>query len=207
MKYLMCSLMLFLGIATQTMAVESEQSKALLEMVKSRDKAIQDIVRSETKGETPKEREKLKAIVGDLFDFHALSELSLGRSWAERTAKEQEAFVELNRLLIEKNYADPKLYSKAEKIDYVGVELDGNEALVKTLVHYKTEKSAIDYQMHLVDGKWLIYDMVVDGLSIGKSNRSQFRKEIRRSSFDGLMDKLRQKLDADASGEKGASSS
>lgn len=207
MKYIMCSLVLFLGMAAQAVAGESEQSKALLEMVKSRDKAIQDIVRSETKGETPEEREKLKEIVGNLFDFHALSELSLGRSWAERTEKEQEAFVELNRLLIEKNYGDPKLYSKAEKIEYVGVELEGNEALVKTLVHYKTEKSAIDYQMHLVDGKWLIYDMVVDGLSIGKSNRSQFRKEIRRSSFDGLMDKLRQKLDADASGEKGASSS
>jgi len=188
-------------------AAEADQSQALLEMVKSRDKAIQDIVRSKTKGETPEERAKLKAIVGELFDFEALSELSLGRDWAERTETEQKEFTALNRLLIEKNYADPKLYSKAEKIDYAGVEIEGQEALVKTVVFYKTEKSHIDYQMHLIDGKWLIYDMIVDDLSIGKSNRSQFRKEMRKTSFEGLMNKLRQKLDGDDSGEKGASTS
>jgi phospholipid transport system substrate-binding protein len=185
----------------------ADQSQALLDMVKSRDKAIQDIVRSKTKGETPEERARLKAIVAELFDFEALSELSLGSSWAERTETEKKEFTELNRLLIEKNYADPKLYSKAEKIDYAGVEIDGQEALVKTVVSYKTEKSHIDYQMHLVGGKWLIYDMIVDDLSIGKSNRSQFRKEMRKTSFEGLMDKLRQRLDADGSGEKGVSTS
>ncbi|MFT5365270.1 MAG: phospholipid transport system substrate-binding protein [Candidatus Latescibacterota bacterium] len=187
-------------------AAELDQSQALLDMVKSRDQAIQDIVRSQTKGETPEEREQLKAIVGDLFDFEALSELSLGRSWAERTGEERKEFVDLNRRLIEKNYADPKLYTKAEKIVYTGVEIEGNEALVKTVVHYKTEKSGIDYQMHLIEGKWLIYDMIVDDLSIGKSNRSQFRKQIKKTSFEGLMEKLRKKLDTDASGEKGASS-
>lgn len=196
-----------LAIAGSTVASGGDQSQALLDMVKSRDKAIQDIVRSETKGETPEERAKLKTIVGGLFDFKALSELSLGRSWAERTEEEQKAFIDLNRRLIEKNYADPKLYTKAEKIEYAGVELDGKDALVKTVVHYKTEESNIDYQMHKVGDKWLIYDMIVDDLSIGKSNRSQFRREMRKSSFEGLMKKLQKKLDADASGEKGASSS
>jgi len=201
------SVLWVVAVVCVSFAAEADQSQALLDMVKSRDKAIQDIVRSKTKGETPKERAKLKAIVAELFDFAALSELSLGSSWSERTEAEQKEFTELNRLLIEKNYADPKLYSKAEKIDYAGVEIDGQEALVKTVVFYKTEKSHIDYQMHLVNGKWLIYDMIVDDLSIGKSNRSQFRKEMRKTSFEGLMDKLRQKLDADGSEEKGVSTS
>ena len=206
MRTLRVFMLVFVAVGV-SFAAQSDQSHALLDMVKSRDKAIQDIVRSNTKGETPEERAKLKAIVGDLFDFEALSELSLGRSWADLTADQRAEFVDLNRLLIEKNYADPKLYTKAEKIDYAGVELDGKEALVKTVVHYKTERSNIDYQMHLVNGKWLIYDMVVDDLSIGKSNRSQFRREIRKSSFEGLVKKLREKLDVDDSGEKGASSS
>lgn len=206
MCYLRVFMLVFVAVGV-SFAAEKDQSQALLDMVKSRDKAIQDIVRSDTKGETPEERAKLKAIVGELFDFGALSELSLGRSWADLTADERTDFVALNRLLIEKNYADPKLYTKAEKIDYAGVELDGNDALVKTVVHYKTERSNIDYQMHLIDGKWLIYDMIVDDLSIGKSNRSQFRREIRKSSFEGLVKKLREKLDVDDSGEKGASSS
>ncbi len=202
--FLLMRSMLLMGLMMGTgVAVETEAGKALLVMVKERDQAIQTIVRSKTKGETPQERAKLKAIVGDLFDFNALSELSLGRDWAERTEAERKAFVDINRQLIEKNYADPKLYTKAEKIDYIGVEVKDKEATVKTMVYYKTEKSAIDYKMHQVNGKWLIYDMVIDELSIGQSNRSQFRKEIRNASFESLMDKLRKKLAETAVDEKG----
>ena len=184
-------------------AMASEQGDALLEMVKSRDRAIQAIVRSETGGDTAEERAELKAIVGELFDFETFSRESLGRDWAARTAAEREEFVAVNRRLIEKNYADPALYTKAEKIDYTGVEVEDAEAIVKTEVHYKRETSTIDYKLHLVEGKWLIYDMVIDELSVARSNRSQFRREIRKSNFAGLLKKLKQKLREDAADEKG----
>ena len=184
-------------------AVASEQGDALLEMVKSRDRAIQAIVRSETGGDTAEERAELKAIVGELFDFETFSRESLGRDWAARTAAEREEFIAVNRRLIEKNYADPALYTKAEKIDYTGVEVEDAEAIVKTAVHYKRETSTIDYKLHLVEGKWLIYDMVIDELSVARSNRSQFRREIRKSNFAGLLKKLKQKLREDAADEKG----
>lgn len=184
-------------------AVASEQGDALLEMVKSRDRAIQAIVRSETGGDTAEERAELKAIVGELFDFETFSRESLGRDWAARTATEREEFIAVNRRLIEKNYADPALYTKAEKIDYTGVEVEDAEAIVKTEVHYKRETSTIDYKLHLVEGKWLIYDMVIDELSVARSNRSQFRREIRKSNFAGLLKKLKQKLREDAADEKG----
>ena len=184
----------FLMLVLMGVAGASGQGDALLEMVKSRDRAIQDIVRSETKGDTPEERAKLKAIVGELFDFQTFSRESLGRDWAARTEEERADFVAVNRQLIEKNYADPALYTKAEKIDYTGVAVDSTQAVVKTVVHYKRESSTIDYKLHLVEDKWLIYDMVIDELSVARSNRSQFRREIRKSSFAGLMDKLKEKL-------------
>lgn len=189
----------FLMLVLMGVAGASDQGDALLDMVKSRDRAIQDIVRSETKGDTPEERAKLKSIVGELFDFETFSQESLGRDWAGRTEEERTDFVAVNRQLIEKNYADPALYTKAEKIDYTGVEVDSTQAVVKTVVHYKRESSTIDYKLHLVEDKWLIYDMVIDELSVARSNRSQFRREIRKSSFTGLMDKLKEKLSEDTS--------
>ena len=163
-------------------------------MMKARDKAIQEVVRSRTGGETEADRERLKAIIGDLFDYKAFSESTLKRYWNERTDAQRAEFVDLVRRLIEKNYADPKLYTKSEKIDYIGVELNGAEAVVKTVVHYKGEKSNIDYNLHQVGGKWLVYDMVIDDLSIAQNNRSQFYKEIRKSSYEGLVQKLKDKL-------------
>ena len=198
---LLCQIVVFVLFLSNT--VWADPGDTILAMVKGRDQAIQDIVRSETKGETPEERAKIKEIVGEIFDFETLGRESLGRDWAKITAVEQKDFVAVNRQLIEKNYADPKLYTKAEKIDYNGVEVEAEKAVVKTVVHYKREESAIDYRLHLIDAKWLIYDMVIDDVSVARSNRSQFRREIRKSSFTGLMDKLRQKLEEDASDEKG----
>lgn len=175
----------------------SEDSPFLLNLVKERNQAIEAIVKSPTEGETPEEREQIRAIVSELFDFGAYSETSLGRYWDDRTDAERAEFVELCRRLIEKNYADPKLYKKAEKVVYKGASVDGDTGEVKTVVSYKTEESTIDYQLRRVGDKWLIVDMVIDDLSIAKNNRSQFRREIRKTSYEGLVKKLKDKLEKD----------
>ena len=178
-------------------AAWSEDAPFLLELVKDRNQAIEKIVKSPTEGETPEERAQIKAIVSELFDFESFSEVSLGRYWKERSDAEKVEFTSLCRRLIERNYADPKLYKKAEKVEYVGASIDGDTGEVKTLVSYKTEESAIDYQLNKVGDTWLIYDMVIDDLSIAKNNRSQFRREIRKTSYEGLVQKLKDKLTKD----------
>lgn len=189
-------LFLFVGFGISYAADEIKEEPKLLEMVKERDQAIQKIVRSKTRGETKAERKRLKIIVGEAFDYAAFSQLSLGRrDWEKRTKVEKLEFIDLNRRLIERNYADPKLYKKADKIEYLGLEIDGINFVVKTVVHYKSEKSSIDYKLHQLAEEWLIYDMIIDDLSLSKSNRAQFRREIRKSSYEGLLLKLKGKLE------------
>jgi phospholipid transport system substrate-binding protein len=173
----------------------AEPASPLLDLVRERNAAIESIVRSPTEGETPEERAQIKSIVAALFDFQRYSELSLGRYWKERTAEERIEFTDLCRRLIERNYADPQLYKKADRVDYIGAEQEEDEGSVETVVHYKTEQSTITYQLRRQADTWLIYDMVIDDLSVARSNRSQFRKEIRKSSYEGLVKKLRDKLE------------
>ncbi len=195
---------IFAGSTAAVGAASNEgQAEALLEMMKARDRSIQEIVRSKTEGQTEAERKQLKAIIGDLFNFRRFSELSLGRYWKERTEEEQTEFTDLCRRLIQKNYADPKLYTKSEKIDYIGAEVNGADALVKTVVYYKSEQSTIDYKFHLMDSKWLIYDMVIDDLRVSRNNRSQFYKEIRKNSYESLVRKLKNKLSCKSNDGKG----
>ena len=201
--WLVVALVALGGIPAAAEIQAAEADSGLIEMMRARDRAIQDIVRSETEGSTEAEREQLKAIVGELFDFQRLSRTSLGRYWKERTDAERGEFVGLYRRLIEKNYADPKLYTKSDKIEYLGAEVEGAEAVLKTMVYYKSEKSTIDYRFHTVDGRWLIYDMVIDDLSIARNNRSQFYKEIRKSSYEGLVQKLKDKLLKESEDGKG----
>lgn len=172
----------------------ADETTSLLALVRERNRSIEAIVRSPTGGETQAERDQIKTIVGGLFDFEAFARISLGRYWNDRSADEQAEFVGLCRRLVERNYADPALYKKAEKVEYLGEEVDGEEGIVQTIVHYKTEESAIDYLLRNRDGTWYVFDMVIDDLSIAKNNRSQFRKEIRKTSYEGLVKKLQDKL-------------
>ena len=202
-RYILLLAIVVGGAVRVQAASEEERKQELLEMMKARDNAIQKVVRSETGGETEAGRERLKAIIGDLFDYETFSELTLKRYWKDRTEAERVEFIDLVKRLTEKNYADPKLHTKSERIEYIGVELDGAEAVVKTMVYYKSEHSSIDYKLHQVDGKWLVYDMVIDDLSVARNNRSQFYKEIRKSSYEGLVQKLKDKLLEERNDEKG----
>ncbi len=174
--------------------VQAEEAQTLLDLVKDRNQTIESIVSSPTEGETPEERAEIKRIVSELFDFASFSEVSLGRYWKDRTDAEKVEFTDLCRRLIERNYANPALYKKAENVEYDGASVDGDTGEVRTIVSYKTEKSTIYYQLKKVGDRWLIYDMEIDDLSIAKNNRSQFRKEIRKTSYEGLVKKLKDKL-------------
>jgi phospholipid transport system substrate-binding protein len=182
---------------------DSTTGKKLIDLLKERDRAIRAIARSTDGPLSAANQEKLKGIVGDAFDYEELSRQSLGKYWAERTPAEQKEFVGLYRQLIEKSYADPKLYRKVEKITYDGAEVTGTTATVRTTVMYKGEKSVIKYVMRRAGEKWLITDMVIDDVSVVRNNRQNFYKEISKSSYAGLVSKIRKKLtEKTAGGEK-----
>ncbi len=193
----------FVGYLSPGLALGAGQAELLLQSMIKRDRSIKAIVNSETAGETAEEREQLRAIVEGMFDFRRFGMVALGRHWQRRTEAEQAEFADLCRRLIVKNYADPKLYTKSEKIEYLGSEVDSTEGVVRTIVHYRDEQSHIDYKLHPVNEKWLVYDMVIDDLSVARNNRSQFYKEIRKSSYEGLVKKLRDKLNEDEADGKG----
>lgn len=59
----------------------------------------------------------------------------------------------------------------------------------------------MDYRLILKEGRWPAYDTIADGVSLVKNYRSQFQKIIRESSYQKLVNKLR---DRTLSGEKKA---
>lgn len=192
------------GLA-QTPTTDAATGQKLIDTLKERDNAIRAIARSTDGPLSAADRERLKAIVGEAFDYEELSRQSLGKYWAERTPAERKEFAGLYRQLIEKSYADPKLYRKVEKIAYDGAEVTGSTATVKTTVQYKGEKSAIKYAMRRAGDRWLITDMVIDDVSVVRNNRQNFYKEIAKSSYAGLVGKIKKKLTEDSSTREKAS--
>ena len=72
--------------------------------------------------------------------------------------------------------------------------MDGDYAVVKTHVPYHDRNAALDYRLHMTDGKWKVYDVVVEGISLVENYRSQFSSLLANESFDSLLQKLREKV-------------
>ncbi|MEW6600781.1 MAG: ABC transporter substrate-binding protein, partial [Nitrospirota bacterium] len=53
----------------------------------------------------------------------------------------------------------------------------------------------IDYKVILKDGKWLVYDVVIEGVSFISTYRSQYDEIIVSESYPALMRKMKEKLD------------
>lgn len=158
-------------------------------------------------------RTAIRAIAYETFDFREISQRSLARHWQARTPAERDEFVQLFADLLERSYIGQiEQYSGGEKVQYLGETISGEQSLVRTRIVTKSGTEVpVDYRLHRVGDRWLVYDVAVEGVSLVSNYRAQFDRIIRSSSYRMLADKLKAKQDearqADAAGVKPASSS
>lgn len=145
---------------------------------------------------TVERRTRIRAVVNQIFDFTEISQRSLGRHWQTRTPAEREQFVALFGDLLENAYITKIESYAGEKIQYPGDVIDGDLAVVKTRIVTKQETEIpIDYRMFLNGGRWAVYDVSIEGISLIGNYRTQFNAVIQRSGFPDLVAKLKTKQD------------
>jgi phospholipid transport system substrate-binding protein len=138
--------------------------------------------------------DRLRKIVYPLFDFNEMAKRSLGPHWRRLEPRQQKEFVVAFTELLEITYADKIDLYEGQKVAYLGEAVDGNFSQVQTRVIAKEGKSySVDYRLHRVDGKWRIYDVVAESISLVNNYRSQFNRVIVNSSFEELMKRIQAK--------------
>jgi len=144
------------------------------------------------KGKKEERRDLLRKEIAPLFDFGEMAKRSLGPNWRERTPEERDRFVALFRELLENSYLGKIESYQGEAIRYGKETVDGPYAEVKTVVvTSKGQEFSLDYRMLEDGGRYRIYDVVIEGISLVGNYRSQFNSILQKSSFGELMDKLR----------------
>jgi len=139
-------------------------------------------------------RGEVRRLARDLFDFDEISRRALSRHWAPRTPDEQAEFVALFSDLLERSYMNRIEAYAGEKITFTGEALDGSFATVRSrVVTQRRSETALDYRMHVREGRWQVYDMLIDGVSFVSTYRSQFDRVIQAESYGSLVDRLRKK--------------
>lgn len=196
MSYLTAGLLLlFPGVAPVTLHAADDQSP--VDVIKARNAAVEAILRSSGDDVSDETRERLKDIINSLMDFKELSRLALGKHWKERTEQERADFVDVFQQLIRNSSVKKLNIYKADRVEYEQPEIRGNKATVITIAYKNRKQVEIVYKMHKVGDEWKAYDMVIDGASTVRNYRDSFYKQIAKSSYKEMYDKLVTKLAED----------
>ena len=96
--------------------------------------------------------------------------------------------------LLERSYISKIETYGGEKIAYLGDTIEGEQARVQTkLVTKGSGEIPIEYRMHKKNDHWMVYDVAIEGVSLVANYRTQFNKIIQTSSFQELMNKMKNK--------------
>ncbi len=141
-------------------------------------------------------RTAVRKIADDIFDFQETAKRSLARHWQPRTAAERDEFVKLFSDLLERSYISKIELYGGEKIVYVNDITEGDQALVRTKIITKGGAEVpVEYRMLKKGERWLVYDVVIEGVSLVANYRTQFNKIIQTSSYAELVKKMKVKQD------------
>jgi phospholipid transport system substrate-binding protein len=160
------------------------------------DRAVKTLEEPELKkeGKARERRVAVRRIAEDIFDFTETAKRSLGRHWQPRTPAERKEFVDLFANLLERSYLSKiELYS-GERIAYLGDTIEGDQATVRTRIATKHgTEIPVDYKMYKQGDRWLVYDVIIEGVSLIANYRTQFNKIIQTSSYQELVRKMKTK--------------
>ena len=155
-----------------------------------------------TEAKAAERRAAVRKIATEIFDFGETARRALGRHWQARTPAEREEFVELFTNLLERSYLSRvELYS-GEQVTYGGEVIEGDQARIQSrIVTKQGSEIPLEYRMHQKNGRWLVYDVVIEGVSLVANYRTQFNKIIQTSSFQELVRKMKSKQHELSSGQ------
>ena len=135
----------------------------------------------------------VKSTVLPHFDFHEMAQSALGRFWRQANEAQREQVTNEFRELLVRTYASALLGYTGQKIEYLPIQAPAGQDRVTVPTRMSAANAPsipINYRLRLNGDHWLVYDVVIDGVSLITNYRSQFAAEVRRGGIDGLISSL-----------------
>jgi phospholipid transport system substrate-binding protein len=191
MRYLHVALAFAVLLAVAAPAVAGPPTDQLKQRV---DEVVRVLDDPNLKDKVGQRRAAVRKISEEIFDYPNTARRALGPHWNARTPEEQREFVALFSDLLDRAYFSKIDRYQGEKVRYGAETVNGNEAVVKTtIVTHAGSEIPVDYRMHRAGGGWLVYDVVIEGVSLVSNYRTQFNKIVQTESYQSLIQKLRAK--------------
>jgi phospholipid transport system substrate-binding protein len=183
-------LLVVFGLVTPSVAGEPTDH-----IRKTTDKMITILNDPALKNKVDERRKMLRSTLSERFDWEEMAKRSLAGHWLSLTDEEKKEFVPLFTDLLENTYMNRIENYSGDKVTYDAERVKGDYGLVKvTIFTVKQVEIPVVYKMKKKDPEWIIYDVSIEGVSLVNNYRQQFDSIILSSSYQGLVEKLREKV-------------
>lgn len=136
-------------------------------------------------------RHKIEQVIRARVNYEHMAQRSLETTWASLNDMERQEFSELFLELLRDTVANKVDQYYDEQIFFLSEQPKGNFAEVKTQLIGSKVDARLDFRLENQFGEWLVYDVVVDGVSVVRSYQAQFARVIRDNSYAGLVEKMK----------------
>ncbi len=183
-----CSLALLLSTSLAALAGEP------MDVIRQSTDKVIEILKDPALKDSPEIREsRIWEIVSVRFDFEEMARRALAVHWRDRTVQEQKEFVDLFGKLLQRSYSGKLAQYTDEKVEYLGEEIEGSRAEVRTKLVSKSMEVPIEYRMLKKSNEWRVYDVVIEGVSLVNNYRNQFNRIVVSSGYKELVQRMRNK--------------
>ncbi|SDO81321.1 MlaC/ttg2D family ABC transporter substrate-binding protein [Desulforhopalus singaporensis] len=142
---------------------------------------------------TAKRRTKIMSEIKRGFDFTEMSKRVLGQTWRDISSEERVHFTALMTKLLENVYVGKLEGYSGQKVEFSGEMIKGKRAQVSTMLVDHDMQIPIHYIMQLDGAKWMVYDINIEGVSLVRNYREQFKSILRTEKFTGLVKIIEEK--------------
>ena len=181
-----------------TMWVSGAQAAGPMDDVKGLIQEVQTIL--QTKSEKSQRLELVEKAAARHLDFREMAKRSLQSTWTGLKRSQQDDFVLIFSGLLKASYANHLDEFAKTKVEYQGETSKAQESEVRILVLRPNDKIPVNFRLLQQPEGWMIYDMVIDGVSLVENFRTQFAAMIQECSYGELVRCLKEKLAAERHG-------
>lgn len=175
------------------------------------DKVVGVLTDPKLKGpEKKQERNRLiHGIADEKFDWEEMAKRSIGVRWRDLSPQQQKEFIDVFVDFLERTYIskiDLFLQKTAgfssKNIIYPKETIEGRYALVESKIAVNEQEIPLNYKLIDKNGKWVVYDLTVEGIGLVANYRTQFNEILANTSFNDLIKKLKEKEGTDIMDKK-----
>jgi len=143
------------------------------------------------------DRETLYSLIDEIllprFDRKFAAQIVLAKHWRDADEVQRERFIEAFYQALLRRYADGLLEFDQERVEVLPFrgDLTKKRNKVRTVVRLDDgSKIAVDYELVKRESGWLLFNVVIEGISYVRNFRAELDSEIRRSSVDAVIERL-----------------